>query len=52
MRRTIRFLIDWAAMGSAGAVAQIATGSYWGMLAGIAAVAAYGTWCFIDGADA
>ena len=51
MKRTIRFLIDWAAITAGGAVTHTATGSYWGMAAGMLAVAAYSMWCFSDGAS-
>lgn len=52
MKRTIRFLIDWAAITAGGAATYMATGSsYFGMIAGMIVVASYGMWCFTDGAS-
>lgn len=52
MKRTISFLIDWSAITAGGIVTYTATGSYWGMAAGMIVVAAYSMWCFIDGTSA
>ena len=50
-KRTIRFLIDWAAITAGGVVTQLATGSFFGMVGGMVAVAAYSMWCYSDGAS-
>jgi len=50
MRKLFRFIVDVVALGSAFGFTAHSYGNWWGLTASVL-VAAYGLWCYCDGAE-